>query len=117
MEFTVNQQTGRLRRDLCGSSTVLASSSRPVIAIPASAPVVSTAALRPTQQFGSLGAYVDGVASWPQETWRQMKRTQSSDGSWSADSWTARMVGPIYVTACYLTIMQLDKAALPIYQR
>jgi hypothetical protein len=79
MEFTVNQQTGRLRRDLCGSSTVLASSSRPVIAIPASAPVVSTAALRPTQQFGSLGAYVDGVASWPQETWRQMKRTQSSD--------------------------------------
>lgn len=45
------------------------------------------------------------------------KRTQSADGSWSADSWTARMVGPIYVTACYLTILQLDKAALPIYQR
>ncbi|MFQ3591988.1 MAG: prenyltransferase/squalene oxidase repeat-containing protein [Gemmataceae bacterium] len=47
----------------------------------------------------------------------ECKRTQSSDGSWSADSWTARMVGPIYVTACYLTIMQLDKGALPIYQR
>ncbi|NBO93133.1 MAG: hypothetical protein EBV06_12615 [Planctomycetia bacterium] len=47
----------------------------------------------------------------------ECKRAQSSDGSWSADSWTARMVGPIYVTACYLTIMQLDKAALPIYQR
>jgi hypothetical protein len=47
----------------------------------------------------------------------EAKRTQSSDGSWSADSWTARMVGPIYVTACYLTIMQMDKAALPIYQR
>jgi hypothetical protein len=44
-------------------------------------------------------------------------RTQSSDGSWSAESWTARMVGPVYVTACYLTVMQLDKAALPIYQR
>jgi hypothetical protein len=47
----------------------------------------------------------------------EFKRTQAADGSWSHDSWTARMVGPIYVTACYLTIMQLDKAALPIYQR
>jgi len=45
------------------------------------------------------------------------KRSQSADGSWSADSWTARMVGPVYVTACYLTVMQLDKATLPIYQR
>jgi hypothetical protein len=47
----------------------------------------------------------------------EYKRTQAADGSWSADSWTARMVGPVYVTACYLTVMQLDKAALPIYQR
>jgi hypothetical protein len=47
----------------------------------------------------------------------EFKRSQSTDGSWSADSWTARMVGPVYVTACYLTVMQLDKAALPIYQR
>jgi hypothetical protein len=47
----------------------------------------------------------------------EFKRTQGADGSWSADSWTARMVGPVYVTACYLTLMQLDKAALPIYQR
>ena len=47
----------------------------------------------------------------------EFKRSQSADGSWSADSWTARMVGPVYVTACYLTILQLDKAALPIYQR
>lgn len=47
----------------------------------------------------------------------EFKRTQSADGSWSHDSWTARMVGPVYVTACYLTVMQLDKAALPIYQR
>ena len=47
----------------------------------------------------------------------EFKRTQAADGSWSHDSWTARMVGPVYVTACYLTILQLDKAALPIYQR
>jgi len=48
----------------------------------------------------------------------EFKRTQSDqDGSWSFESWTARMVGPVYVTACYLTVLQLDKAALPIYQR
>jgi len=46
-----------------------------------------------------------------------LKRQQGADGSWSAESWTARMVGPVYVTACYVTILQLDKAALPIYQR
>jgi hypothetical protein len=46
-----------------------------------------------------------------------LKRTQSPDGSWSDDNWTARMVGPIYVTACYLTCLQLDKGILPIYQR
>jgi hypothetical protein len=62
----------------------------------------------------------DEVISWKKyrkAVFDEFKRTQSADGSWSADSWTARMVGPVYVTACYLTIMQLDKAALPIYQR
>ncbi|MBY0229710.1 MAG: terpene cyclase/mutase family protein [Gemmataceae bacterium] len=47
----------------------------------------------------------------------EYKRTQSADGSWSNDSWTARLVGPVYVTACYLAVMQLDKGALPIFQR
>jgi hypothetical protein len=47
----------------------------------------------------------------------QLKRTQSMDGSWSEDSWTSRLVGPVYVTASYLTVLQLDKGALPIYQR
>jgi hypothetical protein len=62
----------------------------------------------------------DELLTWKayrKELFDEYKRTQSSDGSWSADSWTARMVGPVYVTACYLTIMQLDKAALPMYQR
>jgi hypothetical protein len=65
-------------------------------------------------------AKADEVLKWSKyrkTLFDEFKRTQSADGSWSADSWTARMVGPIYVTACYLTIMQLDKAALPIYQR
>jgi hypothetical protein len=42
---------------------------------------------------------------------------QSSDGSWSSGNWTASTVGPVYCTAAHLTIMQLDKGALPIYQR
>jgi hypothetical protein len=56
-------------------------------------------------------------STYRKDLFDEYKRTQSADGSWSADSWTARMVGPVYVTACYLTIMQLDKGALPMYQR
>jgi hypothetical protein len=47
----------------------------------------------------------------------EFKRSQSADGSWTTNNWTARSVGGVYVTACFLTMMQLDKAALPIYQR
>ena len=39
-------------------------------------------------------------------------RTQDADGSW-----TGGHVGPVFITAVYLTILQLDNAALPIYQR
>ena len=35
----------------------------------------------------------------------------AADGQWEGN------IGPIYVTACNLIIMQLDKAYLPIYQR
>ncbi len=37
---------------------------------------------------------------------------QNQDGSW-----TQGYIGPVYTTAMHLTILQLDKAALPIYQR
>jgi hypothetical protein len=47
----------------------------------------------------------------------ELVRAQSSDGSWGAGNWTAQGIGQVYVTALYVTIMQLDKAALPIYQR
>jgi len=43
-------------------------------------------------------------------------RTQHSDGSWSGQNWTARF-GEVYVTAVFVTIMQLDNNVLPIYQR
>jgi hypothetical protein len=32
-------------------------------------------------------------------------------------AWNIGGVGPIYTTAMYLTILQLDKGILPIYQR
>ena len=66
------------------------------------------------------GSRSDEALTWTnyrKSVFEEYKRTQAADGSWSHDSWTARMVGPVYVTACYLTILQLDKAALPIYQR
>jgi hypothetical protein len=37
---------------------------------------------------------------------------QAADGAWNT-----RPLGPVYATACYLTILQLDDGALPIYRR
>jgi len=37
---------------------------------------------------------------------------QNKDGSW-----TGTPIGQVYTTSCYLTILQLDKGVLPIYQR
>ncbi|HYV37858.1 MAG TPA: hypothetical protein VE988_19390, partial [Gemmataceae bacterium] len=45
----------------------------------------------------------------------QLLQMQNQDGSWSAGGGFS--VGPVYSTAMYLTIMQLDKGVLPIYQR
>jgi hypothetical protein len=39
-------------------------------------------------------------------------KMQASDGSWNGG-----YVGPVYATAAYLTILQLDNGTLPIYQR
>ncbi len=39
-------------------------------------------------------------------------RKQNADGSWSHNQ-----VGPVYTTALYLIMMQLDKGNVPIYQR
>ena len=41
-----------------------------------------------------------------------LERTQNSDGSWRGTA-----IGQVYTTSCYLTILQLDKGALPFYQR
>ena len=46
----------------------------------------------------------------------QLLRTQNADGSWTGGGGFGS-VGPVYTTSIYLTIMQLDKGTLPIYQR
>jgi hypothetical protein len=42
----------------------------------------------------------------------QLAATQQADGSWAQG-----YIGPVYTTACYLTVFQLEKGTLPIYQR
>jgi len=45
-------------------------------------------------------------------TFKNLKQTQTSEGSWQG-----AQVGPIFCTACYLSLLQMDKAVLPLYQR
>jgi hypothetical protein len=47
-----------------------------------------------------------------ESTFEQLKQSQSAEGYW-----TGSHVGPVFATAVYLTILQLDNNALPIYQR
>lgn len=49
-------------------------------------------------------------------TFDHLVQTQAADGSWSGSgNWG--YIGPIYATTMYLTILQLDKGTLPIYQK
>jgi hypothetical protein len=57
----------------------------------------------------------DQVVTWSKyrkATFDNLVRTQGSDGSWSGSH-----AGNIFATAVFLSIMQLDNAVLPIYQR
>jgi hypothetical protein len=56
-------------------------------------------------------------SAYRKEVFNHLVSTQVADGSWGNTNWTSSQVGPVYVTACYLCILQLDKATLPIYQR
>jgi hypothetical protein len=49
-------------------------------------------------------------------TFEALAKLQSADGSWNSSA-TWGYVGPIYTTALSLSILQLDKGTLPIYQR
>jgi hypothetical protein len=86
-----------------------------------------------TQYYYSQAIYILGDDGWeklfgktPKDqriTWSSYReamfdtlmRSQNSDGSWPSGGGFS--VGPVYSTAVYCTIMQLDKATLPIYQR
>ncbi len=48
-------------------------------------------------------------------TFDNMLRSQNADGGWTGTgSWGA---GPVFASAVFLTILQLDKGTLPVYQR
>jgi hypothetical protein len=54
-------------------------------------------------------------SDYKKDMFENLSRSQSSEGSWPSGGGFS--VGPVYSTAVYLTILQLDKATLPIYQR
>jgi len=86
-----------------------------------------------THYYYAQAVYILGETGWeklfgptPENdrlTWSKYKAAmfdrlqsmQHQDGSWPSGGGFS--VGPVYSTAVYLSIMQLDKAALPIYQR
>jgi squalene cyclase len=58
--------------------------------------------------------YRQGESEWApfrDKLYDKIIREQQQDGSWSGN------IGPIYITACNLIMLQLDQAFLPIYQR
>ena len=58
--------------------------------------------------------YRQGEVEWApfrDRLYEKIIAEQASDGSWSGN------IGKIYVSACNLIMLQLDKAYLPIYQR
>ena len=55
-------------------------------------------------------------SNYRKTTFDSLVKLQSADGSWNSSA-TWGYVGPIYTTALSLSILQLDKATLPIYQR
>jgi hypothetical protein len=59
--------------------------------------------------------YREGGEDWP--SFRdainaRIVSQQTADGSWNE-----QQIGPIYITAINLTILQLERGFLPIYQR
>lgn len=68
-----------------------------------------------THYYFSQVMYRQGGKEWEDyrdKVYAKIIAEQRPDGAW-VDS----MIGPVYATSINLTILQLDKAALPIYQR
>lgn len=68
-----------------------------------------------TYLYYSQVVYREGGKTW--EEYRDkvynkiVSQQQASDGSWTGN------IGPIYVSACNLIMLQLDKGLIPIYQK
>lgn len=59
--------------------------------------------------------YRQGETDW--EKYRDRIFRKIIDQSASDGSWSQGYIGPVYTTSINLTILQMEKAALPIYQR
>lgn len=57
-----------------------------------------------------------GWTKYRKETFERLKSSQQKQGD-DQGYWRGAHVGPVFTTSMYLTILQLDNAALPIYQR
>ena len=67
-----------------------------------------------TYLYYSQVVYRQGEVEWApfrDRLYNKIVSEQSQNGSWTGN------IGPIYVSACNLIMLQLDKAYLPIYQR
>lgn len=67
-----------------------------------------------TYLYYSQVMYRQGEKEWApfrDKLYNKIVGEQTGDGSWTGN------IGPIYVTACNLIMMQIDRAYLPIYQR
>ena len=67
-----------------------------------------------TYLYYSQVVYRQGGSEWEvfrDKLYKQIVSAQSNEGEWTGN------IGPIYVTAINLIILQLDRAYLPIFQR
>lgn len=67
-----------------------------------------------TYLYYSQVVYRQGDDSWlgfRDRLYENIVKSQKSDGSWE------KQISPVYITACNLIILQLDRGLLPIYQR
>jgi hypothetical protein len=51
-------------------------------------------------------------SKYKKSTFETIKNSQASDGSWNGGQ-----VGPVFITAVHLSILQLEKGCLPLYQK
>ncbi|GIW80378.1 MAG: hypothetical protein KatS3mg105_2185 [Gemmatales bacterium] len=56
-------------------------------------------------------------STYRKQTFDYLAKTQQANGSWVGAGGQWSNIGQVYATSVFLTILQLEKASLPIYQR